>query len=256
MELNEICIPHYMYSYQLNTSTLCRTELATGNISSFPLCGYYFRFGSVWCEGPRSCLYFSGGNKNHQLDCIDAAKEYAVTSKAPMCFARSSHASICHGEFLYVFGGFNHPNDLRECERFAIQKGRWETLMNLPQSCGNVSVVCFEETQCFYVIGGCFEFKAQDHVQRFDLGSLCWQALDIKLPYPAFGIPLFKVTVSQALFVLGNALYSLNPSSGINHIKDLGKSTVSYGPSYFFGGILYCSNSTSVGLRLFIGDLP
>jgi hypothetical protein len=105
-----------------------------------------------------------------------------------------------------------------------------------------MSVVVMQNS--LYAIGG-HDGGDLDLMQRLNLETLTWELLQTRLPQADSGIPSFKLTDSQAYFLLKNkTVYSFHSETlQVKPVKTLSKSIQSCrGPSYYSGRTLYCSN--------------
>jgi hypothetical protein len=97
---------------------------------------YTFKQGCCWSEVPGGSLLITGGDcpAVREVVRIDTRREFAVVHCPPMLTPRYSHAAVYHTPHLYVLGGDNGSNALRECERYVCAENRWEALPSLPRA--------------------------------------------------------------------------------------------------------------------------
>jgi hypothetical protein len=225
--------PTFIYGYRKRD--LLRTNLLTGDQSSFKIPNVDFNRGIRMSELPGGKLILTGAVKNStavtEVVKIDTLRECAVSSQPPMHTARIEHAAVYYSQYLYVLGGYNGLT-LRDCERYVCAESRWEVLPALPVACHAMSAVVLETS--LYVLGGYFD-KLLSTVQKFSLDSLTWELMHLRLPQAVRWVPCFK-TDSQVHLVLRNTLYSFTPLQ----VKTLPQDIYCIS-SYYSGGTLYYS---------------
>lgn len=67
---------------------------------------------------------------------------------------RSSHSSVFHRGYVYVFGGFvkEEQKCLNSCERFNLAKNKWEKIASMKVQRSKPTV--FIHNNNIYVVGG------------------------------------------------------------------------------------------------------
>jgi len=243
------------YSYYSRTSELYKTTLSTGGSLCCRLPSYIFHQGCVWWEH-LGCLYFTGGKNYNDFVSILTSREYAVLQLPEMNSARADHGLIYHRGCLYAIGGYYQRN-LYECERFDFAANQWEAVSRLPKACHGLSLFVVEETNCLYAVGGFDSEAFFNCFQRLSLKCMAWDVMKLKLPFKEFRIANFKLEESQVYLVLKGTLWVFNPlSATISEVKTLDEHISSvFGPSYYYGGYLYCTNFLGPAIRKFVGSI-
>jgi len=248
--------PQYFYSPEDYDRSLFRTKLSTGETRKERV-NHKFKFGSVWCEVAGGDIYFTGGENLHE-DLVNevvraSGSSLEVTQMAGMLRGRAYHGSVYDDNYLYAIGS---TALVGECERLVVSEDRWEALPRLPRGLVNLSVIVMKKTQCLYALGGRCS-RALDLIQRLSLRRLEWDTQSLRLPSSAFGIACFKQDESKVWFVEYGELYCLNAENecAITLIKEVGRIQSFFGPSYYYRGYLYCSNSGGAAYRTEIGQL-
>jgi hypothetical protein len=245
-------VPTFIYSYEINTGQLHRTNLVTGEYSSHRVPSYTFKYGCYWSELPGGSLLITGGSPGvREVVRIDTRREFAVAHCTPMLTPREEHAAVYHTPHLYVLGG--HSNRcLSECERYVCAENRWEALPPLPRACSDTSGVVVENS--LYALGGCDQGEL-DVVQKLSLKSLTWELMQFWLPFVGWCIPCFKLSDTEVYLVVNKTLCSFT-ASGVRPLKTLTEDIQSrLGVSYYQGGTLFCSYDWGGALSLEIGSL-
>jgi len=249
--------PQYFYSYTSHSTSLFRTTLSTGRTMEERVRNHRFKAGSVWCEVPGGDICFTGGLDVYDNSVNEAVRvsgnSLEVTQMAGMLRGRAYHGSVYDDNYLYAIGS---TALVGECERLVVSEDRWEALPRLPRGLVNLSVIVMKKTQCLYALGGRCS-RALDLIQRLSLRRLEWDTQSLRLPSSAFGIACFKQDESKVWFVEYGELYCLNAENecAITLIKEVGRIQSFFGPSYYYRGYLYCSNSGGAAYRTEIGQL-
>jgi hypothetical protein len=226
--------PTFLYSCIERTNKLQRVNLLTGELSSYEVPKYNFRFRCRWSELPGATLLITGGDNERDVVKIDTLREWAVSLQPAMRTARWLHAAVYHFQYVYVLGGLS-DGELRECERYVCSESRWEELPPLPKAGAYMSAV--ELDNSLYALGGRADgYSELDTVQRLSLDSLTWNLMQLKLPQAASEIPCFK-TDTQVYLVLRDTLYSFTPQE-VKPIKTLPE-RMRVRSSFYSRGTLY-----------------
>mmetsp|Transcript_29017 Transcript_29017/g.51900 ORF Transcript_29017/g.51900 Transcript_29017/m.51900 type:complete len:345 (-) Transcript_29017:88-1122(-) len=240
--------PKYIFSYAMCPSSLFKTHMQTGQVTEIPVGGYPFMYGTVWCEMPGGLLIFTGGirldNAAQDAKSYDSTREYARIRQPFMLSARALHGNAHHDGCLYVIGGDQGKGSaIRECERLIMDGYFWEDLPPLPKAVHGSSVVVLKATESLFAFGGTYKKQKLDLIQRLSLSRLEWDILPLRLPKPACDIACFVKGNSKIEFVIEGSLYSLNgKTESMKLLKKLDKQYVSIrGPTYYYGGLIYCS---------------
>lgn len=250
-----------IYSYSFSDNLLIITNLDTQLTSSVVIQGVSLYYGTCLTELPDGSLLTTGGAYG-QVFSIEVPS-FAVTRRASMHFNRTMHASVYHDRYVYVVGGNTSEKEpavlLKECERYLISEDRWEDIPPIPEFCGFVTCLVMESDQSLYALGTP-NSQHQGIIQKLCLASLNWTVLALQLPHEGGAIPVFKLSegATKMYFVMESCLYSFNPFfQTIQLVKTLSttKSNSFFGPSYYRGGILYCSNCTAAPFKFEIGQL-
>jgi hypothetical protein len=229
--------PHhtFLYSCRPNTNQLHWVNLLTGEQSLHKVPHYQFNWHCRWSELPGGSLLITGGiHGERDVVKIDTLREYAVSSQPPMHTARHCHAAVYHSQYVYVLG-------YSECERYSCAESRWEVLPALPVAGSSMSGVEVENS--VYALGGEYDLRATDTVQKLSLDSLTWQLMQLKLPQAAWLFPCFK-TETQVYLVIKKTLYSFTPLE-VKAVKTLDKKIRWYS-SYYSRGTLYYEKGGSI----------
>jgi hypothetical protein len=245
-------VPTFIYSYEINTDQLRRTNLDTGEHSSHRVPSYTFKGGCCWREVPGGSLLITGGAiAVREVVRIDTRREFAAAHCAPMLTPRLAHAAVYHTPHLYILGGVA-DSYLSECERYVCAENRWEALPPLPKACSHLSGVLLESS--LYALGGYNESKLY-WVQKLSLESLTWELMQFRLPFAGYGIPCFKVRDTEVYLVVNETLCSFTAFE-VRPLKTLTEDIRSwYGASYYCRGTLYCSSYEGAVRSLEIGNL-
>jgi hypothetical protein len=205
---------------------------------------YQFKYGCLWSELPGgSLLITGGGGPSRDVVRVDVGT-FAVSPQPPMHTARYHHAAVYHSQYVYVLGGFNHSEYLRECERYVCAESRWELLAALPVGGGGMSAV--ELHNSLYALGGLGDRDYLDTVQQLSLDSLTWQLMQLKLPQATCIFPCFKKDTEVHL-VIKQTLYSFTPLE-VKPIKTLPEGIGLCSSSYYSRGTLYYEYGEGIGL--------
>jgi hypothetical protein len=236
-------VPTFIYSYEIDTEQLHRTNLVTGEHSSHRIPSYYFKYGCCWSELPGGSLLITGGMYGlTEVERIDTRREFAIARCPPMLTPRESHTAVYCTPHLYVLGGMDDNDDnrcLRECERYVCAENRWEALPPLPRACSNSSGVVIENS--LYALGGMRNGTYLDLVQKLSLESLTWELMQFRLPFVSFDSPCFKLRDTEVYLVVNKTLCSFTGSE-VRPLKTLTEDIESwFGASYYHNGTLYCS---------------
>jgi hypothetical protein len=249
-------VPTFIYSYNIETDQLHRTNLVTGERSSHRVPSYMFKLGCCWSEVPGGSLLITGGegadwDAVREVVRIDTRREFAVSGHPPMLTPRQAHAAVYHTPHLYILGGFGSTT-LSECERYVCAENQWEALPPLPQACSGTSGVVVENS--LYALGG-HDDADLDLVQKLSLESLTWELMQFRLPHANSGIPCFKLRDTEVYLVVNRTLCSFTAFE-VRPLKTLTECIPSwFGTSYYRRGILYCSYYKGVVRSLEIGSL-
>jgi hypothetical protein len=250
---DEVAPPASIYSYKNSTDQLYETSLAGGETVCHRIPGFIFKKYCCWTELPGESLFVTGGEEpvSAKVMRIDT-KTFAVSKQPRMLTARSGHAAVYHAQYLYVLGGSTDSKCLKRCERFVCAESRWEALPLLPTPCHSISGVVVEES--LYVLGGTTANGDElDLIQRLSLERLVWEPLQMSLSQAGSCIACFKLSNTEAYFLLDKTLYSLQT---LHPVKTLTEGAAScYGPSYYSRGSLYCTSSIGAAKRVEIGRL-
>jgi hypothetical protein len=172
--------PQFICCYKTGTGQLHRTNLLTGDQSSYQITGCQFKQSCRYSELPGGSLVITGGFGGYtsafrEVVKIDSFREFAFCSQPPMHTARGSHAALHHSQYLYVLGGMCNFKCLRECERYVCAESRWERLTALPVACKAMSAVVLDNS--LYALGGNALRSDLDTVQKLSLDSLTWELM-------------------------------------------------------------------------------
>jgi hypothetical protein len=106
-----------------------------------------------------------------------------------------------------------------------------------------------------YALGGLRGIAGLDLVQKLSLGSLTWELMQLRLPYPGRAISCFKLRDTEVYLVVNGALYSFTTLQ-VLPLKTLTNRINSWnGASYYHSGTLYCSNAWGAVSSYEIGSL-
>jgi hypothetical protein len=202
-------VPTFIYSYEIETDQLHRTNLATGEHSTHRVPSYTFKYGRCWSEVPEGSLLITGGGypvAAREVVRIDTRREFAVSPCPSMLTPRRQHAAVYHTPHLYILGGSNGIC-LSECERYVCAENRWEALPPLPRACHSTSGVVVDRN--LYALGG-YDGIFLDLVQKLSLESLTWEIMQFRLPFTGYGFPCFKVRDTEVYLVVNQTLFSSN----------------------------------------------
>jgi hypothetical protein len=255
--------PPCIYSYRKNSNELYRTSLLSGELSCHAI-PFNFILGSSLSELPGEALLITGGTAGFffqliQLGVRDVVsidtRTFEVSSRTMMTTARHRHAAVYHDHHVYVLGGgASGRNNLRECERYVCAEDRWEELPSLLTACRNAVAVVMDRT--LYAIGG-YTTTDLDLIQVLRLDSTHWESIGLP-PSTGKCIACFKVSDTQAYFVLNRNLYSFKPQQAVQFqpVKLLTQDILSKrGPSYYSNGYLYCSSDKGAAKGWPLGSL-
>jgi hypothetical protein len=249
-------VPTFIYSYNTDTDQLHRTNLVTGEHSSFKVPSYRFKYCCCWSEVPGGSLLITGGGHptpKEEVVRIDTRREYEVSHCAPMLTPRAGHAALYHTPHLYILGGYDDSRELSECERYVCAENRWEALPPLPSACHSTSGVVVESS--LYALGGYDGSFLVDLVQKLSLESLTWELMQFRLPFAGCSIPCFKVRDTEVFLIVKKTLCSFTAFE-VRPLETLTADIQSkYGASYYRRGTLYCSSYQGGVLSLEIGSL-
>jgi hypothetical protein len=239
----------FIYSYEAGTSRLWRTNLATGEASVHEVRSFEFKAGSCWSELPWCLLVTGGDPPTNEVVRIDT-RTYEVSREARMKMPRVAHCAVYCAGYLYVFGGHSGSNCLSDCERFA--ESRWEAVSPLPKAGCYMSGVAVKDQ--VFVMGGSDDSGTLDCFQRLSLRTLTWDLLELNFPLQQSIVCV--LATSKVYFIVKKTLYSFQPET--RDIEDTGHSVPRikswFGPSYYRGGVLYCSSYQGKAKTLEIGD--
>jgi hypothetical protein len=225
-------VPTFIYSYEGCTNQLHRTNLVTGEHSSYRVSSYTFKILCCWSDLTGVSLLFTGGDYPvvREVVRIDTRREFAVSNCAPMLTPRMDHAGVYHTPHLYILGGVA-DSYLSECERYVCAENRWEALPPLPRACSGMSGVVVEGN--LYALGGYDGSSNLDLVQKLSLESLTWELMQFRLPFAGFGIPCFKLRDTEVYLVVNKTLCSFTALE-VCPLKTLTEDIKSwYGASYY-----------------------
>jgi hypothetical protein len=247
----------FIYSYKRNTDQLHRTNLVTGEHSSYRVLSYRFKYDCCWSEVPGGSLLITGGRIEYPITVrevvrIDTRREFAVAHCAPMLTPRRAHTALYHTPHLYTLGGLD-LYCFSECERYVCAENRWEALPPLPKANMQMTGVVVENS--LYALGGWDAYRRVDLVQKLSLESLTWELMQLRLPFAGYGIPCFKLRDTEVYLVVNKTLCSFTALE-VRPLKILIKDIQSIpGTSYYRRGTLYCSSYSGGALSLEIGSL-
>lgn len=92
-----------------------------------------FAHNACWCTTPSGEILVTGGSLTGRSRNNVFAYNHSsgsVNELAPMLIARRSHASICYGDYCYVFGGVLDEDRISLCESLNLNKGMWSGLQH------------------------------------------------------------------------------------------------------------------------------
>jgi hypothetical protein len=255
--------PPCICSYKLKTSLLYRTDLLTGEESTYEVPNFIFKSGCSLIElTEEGCLLVTGGSEKPFLSSVIMSRDvtnintrmFEVSSRRPMTTARKWHAAVYHDQYVYILGGRDGSQSLSKCERYKFAENQWEELAPLPTACQDATAVVIDRT--LYVLGG-HNTADLNLIQVFSLDWRHWRS-DPVLPSSGRSIACFKVCDTQAYFVLNRKLYSFRPqqTDQIQLVKLLAQDITSMcGPSHYDRGTLYCSSDRGAAKRMILGSL-
>ena len=93
--------------------------------------GVKFAHNACWCATPSGEILVTGGSLTGRSRSTVLSYNHSsgeVSELAPMLIARRSHASICSGDYCYVFGGVLDEDRISLCETLNLNKGVWSGL--------------------------------------------------------------------------------------------------------------------------------
>jgi hypothetical protein len=266
--IDQLC-PDFIYSFEIETDQLHRTNLVTGEKSSHSISQHQFKTGSCWSELPGGTLFITGGIVSlvprrittSEVVRIETLDEFAVSNQERMYFSRSHHAAVYYDQYVFALGGFSETTYTYEslygklqgfCERFICAENRWERLPEMPRPCESMSAIV--AVGCLFSLGGHAMKRDIKAVQRLNLDTLTWKLLKLKLPRSGKNIPCFKKYDTKIYLVMNCSLYAFNTLK-FKRLKVLGmaEGVVSYGPNLYSRGTLFCSNQHGPASRLEIG---
>jgi hypothetical protein len=254
-QLHQATLPTFIYSYVQSSDQLHRTNLVTGEHSSYRVPPYILKWGCRCNELPEGSLLFIGGGDPALRDVvrIDTRREFAVTQWAPMLTPRNCLAAVYHTPHLYVLGGQRASRSiLSECERYVCAENRWQALPPLPRACSHKSGVVVESS--LYALGG-YDGSALDLVQKLSLENLTWELMQFRLPHAGFGIPCFKLRDTEVYLVVNQTLWSFT-AFDVRPLKTLTEAIYCYyGVSYYRRGTLYCFSDHGAARDYELGSL-
>mmetsp|Transcript_294 Transcript_294/g.335 ORF Transcript_294/g.335 Transcript_294/m.335 type:complete len:273 (+) Transcript_294:31-849(+) len=230
-------LPKVIYSFKSDTNQLHKTSLSSGKSSSLRTHNHAFLDGSSLCETSRGMLYSIGGMGNSVI-CLDTSRDYAPYRKWSTLSNHADHSTVFFEGFLYVIGG-RHP----DCERLdCSSEDTWTALPALPMTCVGISVIVSAKQRQLYALGGCYG-ENFDRIQRFDISSLSWELMELRLPLPDYQIPSFETDDEGFYVILKKNLYRFNiAEEAFLHVASLKRDCKSNGPSYWVKGKLFLSN--------------
>jgi hypothetical protein len=237
--------PTFFYSCQRDTNQLHRVNFLTGEQSEHRVPDYQFKVCCRWSELPGGSLLITGGGIPAVRDAVRLdVGTFAVSPQPPMHTAKADHAAVYHSQYVYVLGGEDdYEVYLKKCERYSCAESRWEVLAALPVACRSMSAV--ELHNSLYALGGYGNRGFIDSVQKFDLDSLTWQLMQLKLPQPGASSLFFK-TDTEVYLVIMKTLYSFTPLE-IKQIKILPENIGGHS-SYYRKGTLYYEGGSGIKL--------
>jgi hypothetical protein len=253
-QLHQDTLPTYIYSF--DKYQLFRTNLVTGEQSSHNVPSYTFKRFFSWSEVPEGNLVITGGMDEDGSTVRDVVsidvENFEFSALEGMLTPRRDHAALTHTQHVYVLGGHNGRRYLSECERYRWAEDHWEALPPLPTACIDMSGVVVENS--LYALGG-FDGTPLDLVQRLNLGSLTWELMRLRLPYPGRAIPCFKLRPTEVYLVVNKTLCSFTALQ-VRQLKTLAQDIRSWnGASYYHYGTLFCSSGEGAVRRHEIGSL-
>lgn len=266
-------IPKYIFSYTNDTDRLFRTSLDDGSDTQIRLRIFELEKGCSLCEMTGGRLLVTGGRNTKAAVSIDTYRDSAVVVRALMLNVKSSHTSIFHANFVYVFGGRIMPEEyepkpsrrrwndrlIKNCERYDYEQDKWESLAPLPEGFWGISAIVLEKTQQIFALGGAVKYQFYTNlIQQFSLVTLSWNVMTIQLPHEDYYIACFKVDESQIYFISNLELYrfTFNPNkiTSVMSIENVDE-TYSRMPCYYSKGILYCSSGSQRARQMRLGRL-
>lgn len=262
-------LPRYFYSFKEGSNELYETRVWTGEVTCYKLRDYTFKRRSVWT--PLSCesiLVTGGGYTATAESSIIHPTDLVVTPTQSMRTARRNHSAALLFDSVYVAGGYN-STALDKCESYNCTEAKWTAITPLPQPCSNLTMIGQEAVNRLYVLG---HFKvpakpkkvaksgnaaSQNLVYILNLKTLVWEIQPQRLPAGECNITSFKLVETEYFFVMKGALYIYHCYTNIYEmVKALEFIITCYdGPSFFYKGMLYCSDESGPARRFGIGEL-
>ena len=197
-----------------------------------------FLHNSCWCLTPAGEVIITGGSltghsRNNALSYSPLTG--AVQDLEPMNIARRSHASVCHQEHCYVFGGILEEEKISLCERYDSVTKLWSSLPQMKERRGylgacvfrNLVVVCggAENSSCEVFDPAEMQFRliSIPQIDLSDVASLITIDDSILVFHGNFNgevsrlYPLTSQATKEAAFCYGNSWSSCAPvQSGDN----------------------------------------
>lgn len=164
----------FIYKLFGGQNLLAVFDTSTESVSAFHNLSERLLHNSCWVLSPDNTLLITGGSISGQ--CSGEAIKYIVdeerTERLPsMQVARRSHASLLHGDKLFVFGGIQDEVNLADCEALDLKENKWENTCSLRTPRGQLGAV--EHEGCAYIAGGCDVAE----IEVYDFMSDSWDAI-------------------------------------------------------------------------------
>ena len=93
---------------------------------------------------------------------------------------RDAHAAAVHGQWMYVFGGYDSKRYLNDFHRFHFDTNTWSPVSHAgggPSPRGGHTAVVYQYTM--FVFGGCDGWNYFNDCYRFDFNSSEWTAVRV-----------------------------------------------------------------------------
>jgi len=258
--------PEFIYSYTLETASLHRTEIATGEVQTLTIPDHKFKLWISWVELPGGDLFIAGGSLSNAFTqgtnetYVISLPDLEITKKPDMLTARWAHGCIYSGGFIYMMSGYNGKH-VSECEKYDCNSEIWEEMPNIPTAVRCINAIEVPSTSCIYILGGYNDSAYQDCIQEYNIDLVSWRTLTIKLVHKGYLIPCFKLDQEATdIFCCQNgSLYKIDTNNQlVTEVRQgLTVSTSEHfqGPSYFSGSKLFVSRNTGAVSEYTIGDL-
>ncbi|TGZ65409.1 hypothetical protein CRM22_005886 [Opisthorchis felineus] len=129
--------------------------------------------------GSGTQAFLVGGLGENSVDCFDtvAEKWYAVGNLQEK---HEAPGVICHGRYLYVFGGAGKQGSMTCVERYDIDRKQWDSMAAMPVARAFSATAVFEDF--VFLLGGRSNSGPCHRVQLYDLRRDQWHILPQQLP--------------------------------------------------------------------------